>query len=437
MSQTGNCKCEKKARYFFLDTLPTDLCPHSLYFIKGVDDNVQTYVTDENGVAHLLFNGDNPPGDINIESPQGTITVTQLGNTFLLDVEGGKGEDNIIESITYNGVELTPDEFKNVSFEAVETVTGNLVDNTDPYNPIVNFNTSDYDLDDFNNNSENPFIRADEAPSIHNNLSGLQGGDPDSDEFFHLDKDEHGYLTAIVSNDTISKIYDAIRVHPDYVPPTSTIDLINMTVERGSSLSINITQTFNQNDGGAKTSESIKKNGTAVSTIDTYSETLTVPSTPVVYSGNVSYAQGAIKMNNIGEMDATGRIPAGSTTSPSATITPILPYFYGKFTAMPDLDTLDLAGMTKVVVNSDSTITCNVTSNDNEFVIIAVPALSTIKTKWFITELNKGDIGGATNLFNTPTVKAKNSPSGFWGGQNFRIYYTNYKTSIQTIELRN
>jgi hypothetical protein len=41
----------------------------------------------------------------------------------------------------------------------VESVTGNIVDNTDPDNPTVNFNAGDYDLEDFNNASSDPFVR--------------------------------------------------------------------------------------------------------------------------------------------------------------------------------------------------------------------------------------------------------------------------------------
>jgi hypothetical protein len=46
----------------------------------------------------------------------------------------------------------------------VESVTGNIVDNTDPDNPTVNFNAGDYDLEDFNNASSDPFVRESELP---------------------------------------------------------------------------------------------------------------------------------------------------------------------------------------------------------------------------------------------------------------------------------
>jgi hypothetical protein len=46
----------------------------------------------------------------------------------------------------------------------VQSVTGNIVDNTDPANPTVNFNAGDYDLEDFNNGSSDPFVRESELP---------------------------------------------------------------------------------------------------------------------------------------------------------------------------------------------------------------------------------------------------------------------------------
>jgi hypothetical protein len=45
------------------------------------------------------------------------------------------------------------------TLDFVESVSGNLVDNTDDKNPTVDFNTSDYDLKDFENNSTDKFIR--------------------------------------------------------------------------------------------------------------------------------------------------------------------------------------------------------------------------------------------------------------------------------------
>lgn len=431
------CGCGVEVNHFFVNQLPNKPCAHSVYFVRSGEE-VITYVTDKNGNPFPIGGG-SVPSDINIISPLNTILVTRVGNEFRIDVSGSSsGEDNLIDSITFNGSLLIPDENKNVSFEAVETVTGNLVDNTDPYNPVVNLTPSDYDLSDFTNNSADPFLKESDLGNIpHNTTSGKQGGDEDSDEFYHLTEAEHEYLVDVVNNDTIGKILEVIAEPPVYVSPNSNISNVTQTAEIGSSLSISITQTFNKNDAGDKTSETITKNGTTVSTTNTYNENLTVPTTNVVYSGTVSYAEGLTKNNNLGIPDPTGKILAGTTTSPNRTITPIYPIFYGAFNTQPNASSLDFIGMTKEVVSGQGTVTVNVGSTSSQWVVVAIPSSYPIKNKWWVTELNQGSIGGSSNLFGTPTVHPKSSPNGFWGGISYRIYITNYPSSIGTIQLRN
>src|SRR5690606_29814495 len=151
----------------------------------------------------------------------------------------------------------------------------------------------------------------------HNTTSNKQGGDDDLDEFYHLTENEHGYLTDVVSNDTIGKILEVIAEPPVYIAPNSNLNNVTQTAEIGSSVSISLTQTFNQDDAGGKISETITKNGSTVSTTNTFNETLTVPTTNLVYSGTVSYSEGVTKDNNLGIPDPTGKILAGNTTSPT------------------------------------------------------------------------------------------------------------------------
>lgn len=431
----NGCNCSTNVNHFFEKELPQVLCPHSLYFIKPLNE-VTLYVTDLEGNPYQISSG-GTVSDINIQSPQGTIIVTKVGNAFNIDLANSQGEINNINTITFNGDLLIPDANKNVSIDAVVSVTGNLVDNTDPNNPEVNFEVGDYDLEQFTNESDNPFLRESDLVNEHNSLTGKQGGDDILDEFYHLKEGEHLYLTDIVENDTIGLILNAIAVHPTYVPPTSSITNVTQTAEVGSTVNINISQTFTQNDAGLYSSQTIKKDGTTVSTTSGYSETLTVPTTNTVYSGTVTYTEGVTKNNNLGIPDPVGKILAGTVTSPNRTVSPIYPVFFGKFTTQPTAAGIDFAGMTKTVINSNGTISLNVASASSEYVAIAIPATSTIKTKWFVTELNQGAIGGTVNLFGTPTTALKNSPSGYWGGISYRIYITNYQSAINTIELRN
>lgn len=427
------CKCGTKVNHFFKKELPQILCPYSLYFIKPFNE-VTLYVTDASGTPYQISEG-GVVSNVNIQSPQGSIVVTKLGNTFNIDLTSPQGDGSLINTIKFNGNLLTPDVNKNVSFQAVETVTGNLVDNTDPYNPTVNFTPGNYGIEEFTNDSENPFLRQDDLVNNHNSLTGIQGGQ--AGEYYHLKQNEHIYLTDVVNNDTIGLILGAIAVPPTYIPPTSLINNVTQTAEVGSTLAISITQTFTKNDAGSLASQTIKKNGTTVSTTSGFTESLVVPATNTLYNGTVTYLEGAVKLNNLGISEPVGKILAGTITSPTRTITPIYPIFYGVFTTQPSAGTIDLADMTKLVVNSTGTISLPVSSDSSQYVAIAIPTTSPIKTSWYVTELNQGAIGGATNLFGTSSVATKNSPEGFWGGISYRIYITNYQSAINTIELRN
>lgn len=125
----------------------------------------------------------------------------------------------------------------------------------------------------------------------------------------------------------INTIVNAVAVHPIYIAPSSSINLVNSLFEIGQSITANITQTFVQNDGGPKTSETITKNGSTVATASTFSETYTGVQGILIYGGSVSYSQGNIKNNNLGLPDAIGRIPAGTTTSPIKTYEFVYPIF--------------------------------------------------------------------------------------------------------------
>src|SRR5690606_6070774 len=113
MCQSGNCpKCNKcnpcscgeQIPHFFVKVLPAQSkrCPRAMYFVKS-DDKVSTYITDDDKNAYLIGGGGSG-SDINIISPLNTIIVTRIGDTFRIDVSSSAGgEDNIIDSITFNG----------------------------------------------------------------------------------------------------------------------------------------------------------------------------------------------------------------------------------------------------------------------------------------------------------------------------------------------
>lgn len=146
------------------------------------------------------------------------------------------------------------------------------------------------------------------------------------------DANAYPSVPAVMEADTIlqnqiNSIINAVAVHPTYVAPVSSININNSLFEVGQSVTVNITQTFTQNDGGAKTTETISKNGSTVSSASTFSETYSGTQGVVSYGGAVSYGQGAVKNNNIGIADPFGRINAGATTTPVKTYEFVFPIF--------------------------------------------------------------------------------------------------------------
>lgn len=277
--------------------------------------------------------------------------------------------------------------------------------------------------------------------TLHNSFEDLQGGL--LNQYYHLTQAEHTYLTEVVQNDSIGALEDAINMlatPPTYFPPTSSLNNITATYEVGSSQNISITQTFVQNDGGAKISETITKNNSVVSTTNTYSETLTVPLGATNYAGTVTYGQGDCKTNNIGIIDCNGRIEAGTVASPTRTITGIYPVFSYKssspITAASMVTAIQSGLATKYLVQSTGTFAINYAPNQ-EYVAVAYPASSTTKTKWQVSALDSGNIpGGVFGAVNTLSV---NSPNLFWNGIQYKIHVTPLLTnpSAPTIQLLN
>lgn len=137
---------------------------------------------------------------------------------------------------------------------------------------------------------------------------------------------------------------------------------------------------------------------------------------------------------------------SGTIQSPNFTITAYYPYYYGKVVgagAAGDNRPTATSGLvtsgTKVVANSDGTITVTFNSATNEYIWFATPAVSTTKTVWYETELNQGTIGGAVspggNFFPNPDVVSVTEV--LWSGVNYKVYIANYQSAVGTLQFRN
>lgn len=237
--------------------------------------------------------------------------------------------------------------------------------------------------------------------------------------------------------DQITAILGAVTVHPAYIAPSSSLSIANQTVEVGSTVSVNITQSFVQNDAGSRVSDVISKNGSTIANASTFSESLVMNTTPVIYGGSVAHGQGIIKNNNIGLPDTVGRINSGNTISPVKTLTPIYPVFYGVSTSLPAVGQALINSGTKLVSASSGTVTVTFGAT-LKYLWFAIPVSSPAKTNWMVSATNFGNIGGSSNLFNTEQQLSVNSPTALWNGIVYRFYISNYQTTTSgTMDLKN
>lgn len=160
------------------------------------------------------------------------------------------------------------------------------------------------------------------------------------------------------------------------------------------------------------------------------------------WSGNVSYDAGVQPKDSDGN-NFSSPLAAGTTGNKSTSFTGIYPYFYGK---VPSANPRPTAGQTllnsgtKVVANSTGTVNVTYNTTGAEYVWVAIPSTSTLKTKWYVTALSNGTIGGvypSGNKFPNPDVVSVNSPSALWSGVNYRFYISEIAGVETNIEFRN
>ena len=131
-------------------------------------------------------------------------------------------------------------------------------------------------------------------------------------------------------------------------------------------------------------------------------------------------------------------------------VTSLYPYFYGKVLSgglapglgRPVANQALINSGTKVVANSNGTISVNFGSGSDHYIWFAIPSISASKLAWFVSTLNNGAIGGSVNpggnLFPVFDTVSIDSPGSLWSGVNYKIYVSNYQTAITALmELRN
>ena len=280
---------------------------------------------------------------------------------------------------------------------------------------------------------------------------------------------------------TLVEVLDEI-LFPD-VDPTYTIPTISAsfsqggTREIGSTINQNITTTGVKNDAGEYTRLEIRRGTTVIDDVNdpTGSTTTAIPDqfgfpspnnpnlsyslsttdTFVVVAGATSwntrgnYDAGLAKNNNKGVPDArtplvrnvnAPQAAANNFSSNTATVTGIFPYFWGVSTTEPSaadiVTAIESGNANRVLVSANGTVTVDFNA-DSEYVWLAHWQGFTTKTRWFVSELNQGDIG-PNNFILSPVVDDVDSPDGFWTAIPFEIYISDFATvTVAPVQFRN
>ena len=154
------------------------------------------------------------------------------------------------------------------------------------------------------------------------------------------------------------------------------------------------------------------------------------------FNAKVNFAEGPQPVDSLGNNFNTP-LPSGSLTA-SVSINTLYPYFFGKSSSPITINQTLISSGTKITASSTGTISITFGAS-GEYLWFAIPQTSTSKTKWFVTELNQGSIGGVGDLFNSEVVlEDADSPTLLWENVDYKVYITPLPTTTSGImQLRN
>jgi hypothetical protein len=205
--------------------------------------------------------------------------------------------------------------------------------------------------------------------------------------------------------------------------------------ERGSMLSaVTVAFNYQQNDAGALGTPVISFEGNPLAlNADNRSATVAnfiFRANPRTFAANAPYAAGTPKNDTLGE-PTPGAIAAGTVDAGSLSYASLLPWFYGSAPTANITAAMVYAG-SKVVATVGTELNVPSFGTDG-FLWFAVPKGSKVFTQWFRSELNKGAIGKASDLFSAPVTRSVASAglAENWT-EDYDVYATNYSTGAGT-----
>jgi hypothetical protein len=288
---------------------------------------------------------------------------------------------------------------------------------------------------------------------------------PDSTGSVEVGGIESGTLVSDLKNKPFTEIFDELLFPTIEASITqnisTTLSVVGFQVvgnyaEVGVSGAITFSSTYN--DGTITSGDGSTTDVTGPPNLYTFTGTgITVPIEVVspsttsshtwvfgsnTFTGTVDYDAGTTpyydNKGNIGTNLDASRV-AGSI-SDSETIIGVYPIFYHVSSSpISDVDmetAIENGTAQKIVTDSDGTISIPYNVN-NEYFAVAYPNSSTVKTRFYVTDLDQGVI---TAVFNPVTTRAIDSPDGYWTNINYYIHTSDSALAANPepiIELRN
>lgn len=202
-------------------------------------------------------------------------------------------------------------------------------------------------------------------------------------------------------------------------------------VETGTSVTPKLRATFNKNDAGNLSSISIKKANQNVkegkeSPLDYTDEAIVIGDETVTFTASASYADGAIKNDNLGQPSPNGQIKAGTVNSSGYSFTGQRNSFWGSGVGKMESPTSDIIrklANKRLNVTAGTKISMKV-EKGQQHIMFVLPEPRTL------TQVIYDDLGdkGMLSSFAKSTVQVADARGGQNGLKNYSCYLYNLAT---------
>ena len=272
--------------------------------------------------------------------------------------------------------------------------------------------------------------------------------------------------------DLLDKIFFP-TVPPTYLQPTLAMSGTTLSnIEIGTTITPTLSMTFVKKDSGGFVAPMVlERNGVGLTPINetttlsadipdqfpgvpntnnpqatttaSYSDSylVTAPtnvtSTSITYEATANYSQGNILNDSTG--NPSGPPLSAGDKEKTKNYTAFYPWYYyfssNPITANDMVTAIANGNATKNIANSQSQLNIPFVVTA-QFVAVAYPSSSTVKTKYFVTNLNQGPI---TAVFDPVTVNQVSEQGGLWNNINYNIHvsFGPQTSTITPLQLRN